>query len=234
MRRSLLALGVASLAALGSTSPAAAQTLADYDYEYLRFRGIGVDMGYIWPNRIAPTEQYGVRLDLGYLGPGVRVIPSISYWRSQFTTQELEDLAFQINQQPGASVSADALGPIQWSDLSFSVDGHFVWNTPLNLMTYVGAGLGFHALNGQGAAIDDTLVEDLLDAISAGASGIAGVEVQPTRRFRLYAEGRYTAMNSIQYITARAGLQFMFGSGEPGADGGTVPSPGIRQRGGSQ
>jgi hypothetical protein len=109
-------------------------------------------------------------------------------------------------------VTAESLGPIEWSDLSFSVDGHFVWNTPFNLMTFLGAGLGFHALNGQGPAIDDTLIEDLLDVISAGASAIAGLEIQPTSRFRVYAEGRYTAMNSIQYLSARGGIQLMFGT----------------------
>jgi hypothetical protein len=229
MRRSLLAPGLACLAALCGASPAVSQTLADYDYEYLSFRGIGADIGYIWPNKVEPTELYSVRLDLGYLGPGVRIIPSISYWRSRFNDQELEDLATRLNQQPDASVTPESLGPIEWSDLSFSVDGHFVWNTPFNLMTFLGAGFGFHALNGQGPAIDDTLVEDLLDAISAGASGIGGFEIQPTQRFRVYAEGRYTAMNSIQYLTARGGIQLMFGTDGDARVGGAVPAPGARE-----
>ncbi len=234
MRRSLLAPGLACLAVLCGAAPAVSQTLADYDYEYLSFRGIGADFGYIWPNKVEPAQLYSVRLDLGYLGPGVRIIPSVSYWRSNFDQQELEDLAIRINQQPGGSVTAESLGPIEWSDLSFSVDGHFVWNTPFNLMTFLGAGLGFHALNGQGPAIDDTLVEDLLDVISAGASGIAGLEIQPTNRFRVYAEGRYTAMNSIQYLSARGGIQFMFGTDEATRLGAAVPAPGIREGKGDQ
>ncbi|MFW5952036.1 MAG: hypothetical protein ACOCVZ_07985 [Gemmatimonadota bacterium] len=226
MRRSLLALGLAGLAVLGSTAPGAAQTLADYDYVHLGFRGVGLDAGYIWPDKVEATEQYGLRLDLGYLGPGVRIIPSISYWRSQFTRDELDDLAVRLGNRVGVAIVGSDLGPIEWSDISFSVDGHFVWNTPLHVLTFVGVGLGLHALNGQGAAIDDTFVEDLLDTITAGASGLAGLEFELVDRLRVYAEGRYTAMNSIQYLSARAGLQFMFRSGDGVDLGAAVPAPG--------
>ncbi len=232
MRRSLLALGIAILAIHGGASMAAAQTLEDYDYEYLTFRGIGLDVGYIWPTKVEPAPLFGIRLDLGYLGPGVRIIPSISYWRSEFNDEELEDLAIRINErQPGVDLSPESLGPIEWSDLSLSIDGHFVWNTPIQLLTFVGAGLGFHALNGQGAAIDDTIVEDLLDAISTGASVLAGFEYEPIQRFRVYGEGRYTAMNSMQYLSTRAGVQLMFGGTDSARVGAAVPVPPLLGRG---
>lgn len=227
MRRSLFALGLVCLAAHGGISGAAAQTLADYDYEYLRFRGIGVDAGYIWPTTVEPTIQYGFRIDLGYLGPGVRIIPSIAYWRSQLVEQELADLATRINQQPGSSVLPEDLGPIEWSDLSLSLDGHFVWNVPFGVLTYVGMGVGFHALNGQGPAIDDTIVEDLLDAITMGASALGGLEAEPFHRVRVYTEGRYTVMNSIQYLSARAGLQFMLMTDPPVRVGAALPAPAL-------
>lgn len=225
MRRSLLALGLVCLAAHGGTSGAAAQTLADYDYEYLSFRGIGVDAGYIWPNTVEPTVHYGVRIDLGYLGPGVRIIPSLAYWRSELVDEELRDLATRINQQAGSSLEGEDLGPIDWSDLSLSLDGHFVWNVPFDVLAFVGLGLGLHALNGQGPAIDDTIMEDLLDAITAGASVLAGFEVAPVERIRVYTEGRYTMLNSIQYLSARAGLQFMFNTDPPAAIGAALAAP---------
>lgn len=231
MRRCLLALGTALLAAQGAVSPADAQTLADYDYEYLGFRGIGIDAGYIWPSKVEQTEQFGLRLDLGYLGPGVRIIPSLSYWRSEFTAEELQDLATRIGGQAEVPLDGDDLGAIEWSDISLSLDGHFVWNAPLDVLTFVGAGLGFHALNGQGAAIDDTIVEDLLDAITAGASAMAGFEFEPIDRFRVYVEGRYTAMNSIQYVSARGGVQFMFGGTEPIQIGAALPAPPLAAKG---
>lgn len=215
---------IAALGALAA-APAASQTLADYDYENLGFRGLGGDVGYMWSDKVTDTQLYSLRLDLGYLGPGVRIIPSISYWRSEFTDSELDDLATRLNEVAGSFVSGDELGPIRWSDLSLSVDGQFVWNTPLNVLTFVGAGGSLHALNGQGEAIDDTFVEDLLDNITAGVAGLAGAEYQPIDRVRVYGEGRYTIMNSIQYLSARVGLQFMFYQGDPVEIGGALPAP---------
>jgi opacity protein-like surface antigen len=227
MRRRLLTLGLAGLAISALPPTTAAQTLADYDYEHLRFRGVGVDFGYVWPDKVASTAQLGIRLDLGYLGPGVRIIPSLTYWQSEFNDDELATLASRLSNQLGVSIDGEELGPIEWSDLALSFDGQLVWNTPVDVLTFVGVGLGFHALNGQGAAIDDTFVEDLLDAITAGAAALGGIEFEPTDQFRVYGEARYTVMNSIQYVSGRVGVQFMFRSGSI-AEVGAVPAPPIR------
>jgi hypothetical protein len=233
MRRSLLALGLALAApALAGTlaSPAAAQTLADYDYENLEFRGVGVDFGHIWADKVRNTGMYSVRIDLGYLGPGVRIIPSISYWSSEFTREHLDVLADRIHEATGAEVdgrplTGEDLGRIRWSDISLSIDGHFVWNTPFRVLTFVGAGFGLHALNGQGEAIRGTFVEDLLDDISASLAPLIGFEFEPLNRLRVYGEGRYTIMNSIQYLSARGGLQFMLSPGTGIPVGMAVPPP---------
>ncbi|HSH45039.1 MAG TPA: hypothetical protein VK966_04245 [Longimicrobiales bacterium] len=223
MRRLLLA--AVLLAAAGPTAtPAAAQTLADYDYENLTFRGVGLDAGYMWPSKVEDTRTYGVRLDLGYLGPGVRIIPSLSYWSSEFTAEELEVLAQRINDSGGA-VDAETLGPLKWSDLSLALDGQFVWNTPLQVLTFVGGGVGLHALNGQGEAVDDTFVEDLLDSVTAGVNAMAGAEFEPLPRFRIYGEGRYTALNSMQWVSVKVGGQFMFSVDERATVGHVAPVP---------
>ena len=220
MRRTLL-----MAALLAPAAPAPAQTLADYDYENLALRGIGVDAGYLWSDKIRDTERFGIRLDLGYLGPGVRIVPSFSYWASAFTRQELDQLAARINESTGGFIQGSDLEPIKWSDLSLSLDGQFVWNTPLRVLTFIGAGGGLHALNGQGGAVDDTFVEDLLDSITAGVSALAGFEFQPITRIRVYAEGRYTALNSIQYLSAKGGLQLMFNVDRDVVGGVVSPAP---------
>lgn len=217
-----LVLALATLVGPAAAS-ASAQTLADYDYDHLTFRGVGFGAGYMWSNRIEDTEQYTLRFDLGYLGPGVRIIPSVAYWSSELTQAEIDKLATRISQHSSASVLGDNLAPIQWSDISLSVDAHFVWSAPLGFLAYVGTGVGLHALNGQGPAVDDTFVEDLMDDITAGVSGIAGFEVEPIRRVRLYLEGRYTAMSSLSFATARGGIQIMFSSG--GVEVGAVEPP---------
>ncbi|MEX1184793.1 MAG: hypothetical protein WEF86_16425 [Gemmatimonadota bacterium] len=191
-----------------------AQELADYDYENLTFRGIGFDYGYIWPSKVEATPVYSMRLDLGFLGPAIRISPSISYWSSEFRTRQLDHLADRLNQLPplaenGVALTAEDLGTIEWSDLAVAVDAHVVWTAPLNIITFLGAGAALHALNGRGAVVDDTFIEDQLDSTSAGVALMGGVEVQPIPRLRLYGEARYTMVSDIFYPGLRFGASLM-------------------------
>jgi hypothetical protein len=193
---------------------AGAQTLADYDYENLTFRGIGFDYGFIWPSKVASTPSYTIRLDLGFLGPGVRIAPHLSYWSSDMRGTELDRLADQINRLPplqdqGVTLTAEDLGDIKWSDLSIGVDAHMMWTTPINLLTYVGVGAALHALNGHGEFIESTFVEDLLDSTAAGVAVMAGLEYQVLPRLRLYGEARYTLVTDIRYPGIRVGASLM-------------------------
>jgi len=203
---------VAIVFGLSVCGTARAQTLADYDYENLAFRGLGFDYGYIWPTRVEATSAYSIRLDLGFLGPGVRVAPSVSYWSSHFRRAELDRLATQINNLPGlqgATVTASDLGDIKWSDLALGMDVHLLWTTPLGVYTYVGAGAGVHVLNGQGNFIRNTFIEDLLDSTSAAVSVMGGLEAQPTPRLRIYGEARYTIVSELRYPQLRIGAALM-------------------------
>lgn len=193
---------------------AGAQTLADYDYENLSIRGIGFDYGYIWPSKVTATPTYTVRLDLGFLGPGVRIAPHLSFWSSDMRDSELDRLAEQINrlpplQQQGVALTAEDLGTITWSDLSIGVDTHLMWTTPVGLLTYVGVGAALHALNGHGDFIENTFVEDLLDSTAAGVAVMAGMEYQLAPRLRLYGEARYTLVTDIRYPGVRFGASLM-------------------------
>jgi hypothetical protein len=212
--RTLLLLMLSALPALLSPAGAGAQSLADYDYENLTFRGIGFDGGYIWPNKVEGSTLYSLRLDLGYLGPAVRLAPSMSYWSSRMRTSELERLADRLSnleplREQGVVVTAADLGDIHWSDLSMSVDAHVVWTAPLNVLTYVGAGISLHALNGRGDVIDDTFIEELLDSIAPGGSVLAGVETMLMPRLRIYGEARYTLSSDVRYPALRLGGALM-------------------------
>ena len=200
------------LAAALVASPAAlrAQDLADYDYENLSFRGIGIDFGRIWPTKVTATSIYSARIDLGYLGPGLRIAPTISYWSSEFRRSELERLATQLEllpvlQEQGVDISADDLGTVEWSDLSIGVDAHLVWTTPMQVLTFVGANLALHALNGRGEAIGGTFIEDLLDSTTAGIAVLAGAEYEVTPQLRVYGEARYTLGSDVRYPGVRIG-----------------------------
>lgn len=194
--------------------PVAAQTLADYDYENLRFRGVGFDLGTIWPTKVESTPAYSLRLDLGFLGPSVRIVPSLTYWSSELKLTELDRLANRLGQLPvlveqNVTITAEDLGVVKWSDLSLGLDAHVVWTAPFDVITFVGAGFGLHVLNGRGDAIADTFVEDLLDSTTAGVAVSAGVEYQPVPRLRLYGEARYTAATDVRYPGIRLGAALM-------------------------
>lgn len=208
------ALAAALAVAVAAPRAAAAQTLADYDYENLSIGGVGVDYGYARPNRVEPMPVYTLSVDLGFLGPGVRLMPSVSYWTSRLARAELERLADQLNRLDALQiqgVQADQFGTIHWSDVSLGVDAQVVWVAPLGVHTYLGAGAALHAMNGRGDAIDDTFVEDLLDTVTAGVAASAGLEAPVLDRVWLYGEARYAVLSDVRYPMARLGLSFRTG-----------------------
>src|SRR5215510_13846069 len=113
MKKHLSCFAVAACLTM-SFQGAQAQDLADYDYENLAFRGVGVDLGFIWPNKVDATLAYSLRVDMGFLGPAVRIMPVVTYWKSTFQREELERLATQLSRIPGVSIDADQLGTIDW------------------------------------------------------------------------------------------------------------------------
>lgn len=214
MRRSFCTRGVLVGLALVAPAAARAQTLADYDYTNLGFRGAGLTLGYILPTKVAATPTIGLRIDLGYLGPGVRIAPSLTYWSSQMRSGELDKLAGRINalpalKQAGVTLAGADLGPVRWSDLALDVDGEWVVTTPGGLLTYAGAGVGLHALRGRGGAIQGTFVQDLLNTIAPALTGLAGVEYRLNDRLRAFGEIRLTGMADLQYAGLRIGGALM-------------------------
>jgi len=189
--------------------------LADYDYENLAFRGFSIEGGYIWPNRAEPTYTIGTRVDLGYLGPGLRLIPGVTYWSSDMKDEEVRRFEQNIDDlvndpyEPIPDFTGVDLGTIEYSDFIVSMDAHFVWSIPLDVLTFLGAGLSLHIIDGDGEAIDGTFVEDLIDSVKPGFNIHGGLEYPLSDAFRVYGEGRYEIMEDLRYFEARFGLQVM-------------------------
>jgi len=211
-------------AMLLTATAAAGQDLADFDYENLSFRGVGAEWGYIWPDRVEPTQSFGARFDLGYLGPGLRIVPSVHYWSSTFKRSEVRELEDRVQSlivsQTDVPAPTVELGVVDWSDLEVAVDAQVVWRIPYGVLSFVGMGVGAHMLNGAGAAIDDTFIEDLLDSVSAGFNVHGGLEVPLARRLRLNGQARYEVLGDLRYAQVRLGGQFMVGAPAPGEERG--------------
>ena len=209
------------LAFLGALAPSVArgQDLADLDYDHLKFRGFGLDWGYLYPTRVDRTGSFGLRFDMGYAGPGLRIVPNVTYWRSPLDQKEvtrLQDrIAGLVADQTGGPPPNLNLGKIDWTDVAVGVDGHIVWHTPFALLTYGGLGVAAHFLNGS-SAFNGTIIDDLLDSVTAGFNLHFGAEYPLNDRFRIYSLAKYEVLSDLQYLTVRVGWQVMTGPNAPG------------------
>ena len=201
-----------------STVPRAAraQDLADYDYENLSFRGISVDLGYLLADNVENAPTYGVRFDLGFLGPGFELMAGLTYWKSTLAQTEVDQFETRLGEltaDQGGTVLPGGfdLGVIDRSDVVLSMDGQYVWAAPFNLFFSTGVGLSAHFLNGSGVAVDDTFIEDLLDSVSAGFNIHAGLELPITDRVRISGGSKVEILGDLNYIEFRAGLRFIWG-----------------------
>ena len=195
---------------------ARAQGLADYDYENLSFRGISFDIGYLYADNVEDTRTLGVRFDLGFLGPGFRLMPGVTYWESTLAQTEVNQFETRLGtltEDQGGTVPPGGfdLGVIDRSDIVVGLDGHYVWAIPLNLFFSAGVGASAHFLSGSGSAIDGTFVEDLLDSVSAGFNLHAGLEYPITSRVRIFGGSKVEVLGDLNYIEFRGGLTFIWG-----------------------
>lgn len=219
MRLCALALTL-SVAWLLAPMSATGQDVADIDYEYLAFRGFGFDVGYLWPDRLENTPSYGIRFDFGYAGPGLRVLPSVTYWSADLEGGEVVEfqdrIADLVAAQTGGPRPDLDLGSINYRDVAVGVDAQVVWEVPFDVLTYGGLGVAAHFINGDGDAIDGTFVEDLIDSVDPGFNLHVGAEYPVTEKMRLYTVGRYELMPDVRYFQVRVGWQFMTGPNAPG------------------
>lgn len=218
--RSVLCVAAACLATLGLPVIASAQDIADIDYEHLSFRGFGLEVGHLWPDRLDDAWSYGIRFDMGYAGPGLRVLPSVTYTSTQLLDEEVAEFGDRIAQlvatQTGGPAPDLDLGIIEYRDITLGLDAQIVWEVPFDLLTYGGLGVAAHFVDGDGPAIDGTFVENLLDSVEPGFNLHVGAEYPVTNGMRLYTVGRYELMPDHRYFQVRVGWQFMTGPNAPG------------------
>lgn len=204
---------LALLAAALLTLSAQAQTLEDYDYENLTVTGVGAHLSYVFPTRTEPALSFGVRADLGLLGPNVRISPGVSYWSSELRDGEVRRIEERIEaacERGGVACPGIDLGAIRVSDLLLDVDAHYLWTTDYFVEPYAGAGVSLHLLNGSGDFIDGTFVEDLLDALSPGLNLIGGLELPLTPNLRVIGEARGVLTGNVRFLSVGVGGSWRF------------------------
>lgn len=205
--RTLPLLSLLAAGTLLSAGDASAQNLEEYDYENLGFRAIGVDI--LWAN--AKDAQgavgFGFRADLGYLGPYVRVVPRFAFWSADIEDESVA--RFERNLEalcdpPDCSID---LGDMQRDYWVVGLD--LQWTLPNRMLApYLGAGADLYVLNDSGQAIKGTFLDDVV--VTAGLSGVAGLQVDPGKHLRLYADVRGTLVVSSSNIAIYAGVAYRF------------------------
>jgi len=186
---------------------AAAQNLEEYDYENLGFRALGVDV--VWANAkdAKGAIGFGVRADLGFLGPYVRVVPRFAFWKADIEDESVA--RFERNLEalcnpPGCSID---LGEMQ---RDYYIVGFDLQWTLANrtLAPYLGAGADLYILNDSGPAIKGTFLDDVV--VTAGLSGVAGLQFDTGKHLRLYADVRGTLVTSASNVAVYAGVAYRF------------------------
>ena len=233
-RRSTLLSSIFALAVLSvSAETAAAQRPEDYDYANLEFRGVGVHLYGVLPARSQATLGIQGRADLGLLGPNVRISPSLTFWSSEIRESEVGEIEERIEaacDRAGAPCPGISLGEVKLSDLSLDVDAHYLFATDFGVEPYAGVGIGIHLVNSSGDFIEDTFVEDVLDAITPGLNAMAGLELPLGRSLRLEAEVRGVLASNARWAGVSIGGSWTFlpAPASPATTAAAIPIPEAR------
>ena len=191
------------LALLALPAAAAGQRPEDYDYENLAFRGLSVWAFGVLPARSETALGLHLRADLGELGPAVRIAPSVTFWSANIRDGEITRMEERIEaacERSGVPCAGIDLGAVSLSDLSLDIDAHYLWTTGIGLEPYAGLGVGLHLVNGRGDFVDDTFVEDVLDAITPGLNVMAGLELPLGPSLRLQGEVRGVLASNARWV----------------------------------
>ena len=201
------------LAPWGAGPGLAAQgVLSQFTYDNLRLSGLQVDVGSLAALDLRGALVGGVRLDAGYLAPHVRLLLGLSFARSEFDQRALARFNRQLLalvSDPESNATID-VGSIRLADLVADLDVQYVLNEGRPVTTALGVGVGVHARNGSGRAINGTFVEDALDGLAPALNGTIGVAVALTPAWRFTGELRGTLLSEFSTASARIGFMFRF------------------------
>jgi hypothetical protein len=201
-------LAIIALGSLSGAPRAAGQNLEEYDYEHLGFRAIGVDFVYADAKDAEGTAGFGVRVDLGFLGPYIRVIPRFAYWSANIEEKAVSE--FEENLEDFCVPPGDCTIDVGTLKRDYWVIGlDFQWTLPEPAFApYLGVGVDAYILNDSGDAISGTFLDDAV--VTAGLSVVGGLELDIKDHLRLYADARGTLVTSASNVAVYAGVAYRF------------------------
>lgn len=202
----------ASLTAYPPNRLMAQGVLDQFSYDNLQPTGLRFELGALGASRLRGAMAGALRFDAGNIAPRVRVLLGLSYFRSDFSQQSLNDFANKIRalvHDPDSNFTVN-VGQIRWSDLAGDLDLQYAFPQSQTLTTFLGVGVGVHLRHGSGSAIDGTFVQDALDGLFPAANVTVGVEARFTPALALSAEGRGVVSQGLSTASLSVGLMYRF------------------------
>lgn len=192
---------------LALTRGAAAQNLEQYDYENLGLRALGVEVVYADAKDAEGAVGFGIRADLGFLGPYVRVVPRFAHWKADIESDAVARFEMNLEQLCDLEGCDISLGSLRRNFWLLGLD--LQWTPPEAVIApYFGLGIDAYLLDDSGDAIKGTFLDDAV--VTAGLSGVAGLEWEIRDHLRLYADFRGTLITSASSLAGYVGLAYRF------------------------
>jgi outer membrane protein W len=179
-----------------------------FSYEGIRFSAIGVEAGAMWSNRLTTEPVGALRVDFGNFAPKVRVLLSATYFKGQFRQEEIDEFERQLEEIVDDPTVTIDVGTITWADYGLALDFHYLFEPGRRVRPYAGMGVGLHFRNGNGEAINGTIVERALDMVDIGIIGSLGFEIGLTKSLVLTADARGEATTELLTASVRGGLSY--------------------------
>lgn len=183
----------------------------------LRLVALGAAAGRAKAAQTVGTNVFTLFADYGEVARHWRVVFSVSYWGSR-----LEEDVVRAFADSARGIVIDPSGDdilfvprIKVSDIALATDIRWSPFRSSVLRPYIGGGFTAHVVNAEGEPIDGTFVERALDSISGGLSGVAGLDVAPTRWLVIDLQARYDLLSGFRTASARAGASYRFDPSPP-------------------
>ncbi len=202
-RRGLLALGLV----LAGGAHAQAQTLEDYDYTNLGFRALGVEARWVDASQNESTVGVGIRVDMGFLGPYIRIVPRAGWWKANVNGESVSELERQLEEVSDLPPGSINLGELQRTAWNLGLDVQWTLQEAV-LAPYLGVGGDLYLLDDDGEAIKGTFLDSAV--ITAGLSGVVGAEINFLSHWRIYSELRGTLVTDASNVSVGLGLAYRF------------------------
>ena len=202
--RTLLAL---SLLLLVGTAEARAQTLEDHDYSNLGFRALGVEARWVDASQNQSTVGVGIRVDMGFLGPYIRIVPRAGWWNADVNEESVSELERQLEEVSDLPPGSINLGKLERTAWILGLDVQWTLQEAV-LAPYLGVGGDLYLLDDEGEAIEGTFLDSAV--ITAGLSGVVGAELNFLSHWRVYSELRGTLVTDASNVSVGLGLAYRF------------------------